>query len=160
MSQALVITAAHVVAAIESVANGASLTAAAQKLGVKRQSLYAAIKRTPGALEAYDDARVQASDAMAEEIISIADREPDANKARVRVDARKWVASKWQPSRYGEKLDLSVNHQIDLKGAIALGRARAEARAGIRGTREPIEDATIVEPAPLPSPSDLPDIFS
>lgn len=157
MSKAL-ITDTHVAAAIESVAGGMSLAATAKSLGVKRQSLYAAIVRV-GALEAYADAQQQAADALAEEIIDIADTETDANRARVRVDSRKWLASKFLPRKYGEKLDLTVNQQIDLKGAIESGRARALARAGIREIKEPIEDAVIVGPAPLPSPSDLPDIF-
>ena len=52
----------------------------------------------------YARARDEQADFYADEIISIADNEPDTQKARNRVDARKWVASKLKPKRYGEKL--------------------------------------------------------
>jgi hypothetical protein len=57
----------------------------------------------------YTRARDNQADTYADEIVDIADTEPDANKARVRVDARKWVASKLKPKKYGDKL-LSLIH--------------------------------------------------
>ena len=55
----------------------------------------------------YARAREEQADFYADEITEIADTEPDPNRARVRVDARKWVASKLKPKKYGEKLDLT-----------------------------------------------------
>ena len=57
--------------------------------------------------EQYARAREDQADSYADQIIDIADREPDSNKARVRIDARKWVASKLKPKKYGDKLGLS-----------------------------------------------------
>ncbi len=54
----------------------------------------------------YARAREEQADFYADEIVTIADTEPDAATARVRVDARKWVASKLKPKRYGDKLAL------------------------------------------------------
>ena len=51
-------------------------------------------------------AREKQADFCAGEIVTIADTEPDAAIARVRIDARKWVASKLRPKRYGDKLAL------------------------------------------------------
>ena len=47
-------------------------------------------------------------DNMAREIVEIADNRKD-NPLAVRnsVDARKWIASKLAPERYGDKLDIS-----------------------------------------------------
>jgi len=70
------------------------------------------------------------AEAMADEIVSIADEgehkvlEGDGGtivvydstavaRNRLRIDARKWVASKLKPKKYGEKLDLSHAGQID-----------------------------------------------
>ena len=39
----------------------------------------------------------------------IADTEDDAGKARVRIDARKWLAGKMKPKVYGDKQ--TVEHQ-------------------------------------------------
>lgn len=56
----------------------------------------------------YARARDEQADYYADEIIEIADTEKDPQKARVRVDSRKWVASKLKPKRYGDKLDLDA----------------------------------------------------
>jgi hypothetical protein len=55
----------------------------------------------------YARAREEQADYYADEIIEIADTAEDANLARLRIDARKWKASKLRPKKYGEKLDLT-----------------------------------------------------
>lgn len=55
-------------------------------------------------VDMYARAREQRADLMADEVISIADTEEDPQKARVRVDARKWAAAKMNPKQYGEKV--------------------------------------------------------
>ncbi len=52
----------------------------------------------------YARARGEQADFYADEIITIADTEPDAAIARVRIDARKWAASKLRPKVYGDKV--------------------------------------------------------
>lgn len=52
----------------------------------------------------YVRAREDQADHYADEITEIADTEKDANKARVRIDARKWVASKLKSKSYGDKI--------------------------------------------------------
>ena len=49
-------------------------------------------------------AREKQADFYADEIITIADTEPDAAIARVRIDARKWTASKLRPKVYGDRV--------------------------------------------------------
>ena len=82
--------------------------------------------------EQYARAKVEAADALVDEILDIADdgtndwmevhdREGDCvgyringehvQRSRLRIDSRKWVAAKLQPKKYGEKVD--VNHGID-----------------------------------------------
>jgi hypothetical protein len=46
---------------------------------------------------------------VADEIIYIADTEPDPNKARVRIDARKWWASKVNKKDYGDRVSAEVS---------------------------------------------------
>jgi hypothetical protein len=53
--------------------------------------------------EQYARARDAQSDVIADEILMIADTEEDAQKARVRIDARKWLAGKMKPKVYGDK---------------------------------------------------------
>lgn len=73
----------------------------------------------------YSRAQQSRAEIYAEEIIDIADLEPDPNKARVRVDARKWYASKAAPKKYGDRIDLNVNGTIDIAGALSDARKRA-----------------------------------
>lgn len=70
----------------------------------------AAVFRWLGANDAFRDqyerARDAQADALADEITDIADGESDnadPQRDRLRVDARKWVASKLKPKKYGDK---------------------------------------------------------
>jgi hypothetical protein len=50
-------------------------------------------------------ARQLQADHFVDEIIEIIDTETDPNRARVRMDGRKWVAAKQAPKKYGDKID-------------------------------------------------------
>jgi hypothetical protein len=53
----------------------------------------------------YDRARDACADAFADQVLAVADTAVDgdtASAARVRADARKWLASRLAPSRYGD----------------------------------------------------------
>lgn len=53
----------------------------------------------------YTRARQAQMDALAEDILEIADGDDaDVNRARLRVDTRKWLMSKIAPKRFGERL--------------------------------------------------------
>ena len=60
----------------------------------------------------YARARELQAQHYANEIVEIADTDTDANRARVRIDARKWVACKLLPKKYGEKIDHSVEGSL------------------------------------------------
>ena len=59
-------------------------------------------------LAQYARAREARAEVLADEIVEIADTAEDAQLARLRVDARKWAASKLDPKRYGERLDIDA----------------------------------------------------
>ena len=46
---------------------------------------------------------VTPADHYADEIIEIADKTTDPQKARVQIDSRKWIASKLKPKKYGDR---------------------------------------------------------
>ena len=98
----------------------------------------------------YARARVDQADAFADEIVEIADTEPDPNRARVRVEARKWTASKLRPQVYGDRVDISVQGSLDLRAVLAGAEARRR-----RPTCDQHEPGHVldVEPAPLPAVS-------
>lgn len=75
-------------------------------------TVYRWLADKPEFRELYARAREDQADTLADEIIDIADQKdgeadtPDSvNRARLRVDARKWIASKLKPKRYGDKID-------------------------------------------------------
>lgn len=65
------------------------------------------IDTIPGFATQYARARELQAEALADEIVDIADSATDiasSAAARLRVDARKWVAAKLLPKRYGERI--------------------------------------------------------
>lgn len=101
--------------------------------------------------EMYARAREDRSDKLADEIVAISDQSEwdtytDDNgnvrtnqevvaRAKLRVDARKWVAAKLKPRVYGDKLDLTQTVTIkDLPDDELLARA-AKLQALLTGTK-------------------------
>jgi hypothetical protein len=70
-------------------------------------------------LHKYTRAREQQADYLADEIIEISDHSEEdhtaftganvVNRDRLRVEARKWVASKLKPKKYGDKVEVDNN---------------------------------------------------
>jgi hypothetical protein len=52
----------------------------------------------------YARAKEECADYYSEEIVEIVDGADDPQRARVRMDARKWYASKLAPKKYGDKV--------------------------------------------------------
>ena len=104
---------AIVLRAIES---GASMRTAAEQAQL---SSHAAIRRLvandPHFAAQYTRARELGLDALADQVIEIADDQTlDANARRVMMDARRWYLSKLAPKRYGERTEhlLTVTHDV------------------------------------------------
>ena len=148
MSRSLVTT-DHVERALEMISDGLPITFIANQLNLPRMTLYDSLRRLP---ERYQAARHAGADALAEQIIEIADTEPDAQRARVRTDCRRWLASKFLPAIYGDKLDLSITKVVDIAGPLA----EARARSGLVR----IIDAEVVVVPDATTPTDGTDIFS
>ncbi len=79
-------------------------------------------------MQQYARAKEESADALAEEILDISDesigviKKGAAKKSsalaqaqRLRVDTRKWIASKLKPKKYGDKLDLSTGGGKEIK---------------------------------------------
>lgn len=93
--------------------------------------------------EMYARAREEQADWHAEQILLIADTEEDPNKARVRIDARKWAASKLRPKVYGDRInvDADVNvripdDQLESRLAHLLGKAGVVSAPRGEGTED------------------------
>ena len=83
----------------------------------------------------YARAKEDSSDALADDIQDIGDKvltgEYEANNARVAIDAKKWIASKLKPKKYGDKLDMTTNGK-DLPTPILGGLSRTNINDDIK----------------------------
>ena len=76
-------------------------------------SIFLWLSKHPEFSEQYARAREAQAESHADRIVEIADDDTiDPNHKRIMVDARKWVASKLKPKRYGDKAE--VEHKGDV----------------------------------------------
>jgi len=109
----------------------------AAQIGVSWETMMAWIDADPSRIERYARAREAQADKMAEDILALADisrigtkttTKPDGSvetvtsdmvdRARLQIDARKWLAAKMAPKKYGERLELA--------GELALKKSAAD----------------------------------
>jgi len=83
-------------------------------------SVFRWIADIPEFREQYEAAKAESADALAEDMLEIADEPPPMNASggidsgavadkRLRIDTRKWLASKLKPKKYGDKLQQEVS---------------------------------------------------
>lgn len=78
--------------------------------------VYNWLNQNPAFVEKYTRARDYQIEAYVDEMVEIADDDSaDPNSRRVRVDTRKWIASKLKPKKYGERIeqDIKVTGSIE-----------------------------------------------
>lgn len=124
---------------LEAIANGASLSTALKSASPSPSYAWAKLQlRTNPELKlAYQQAVEDRADRLAEELLEIADapmpegldgagRSAWVQQQRLKVDTRKWAASKLKPKTYGERLDLSVTQEpISIRAALEEAQRRA-----------------------------------
>lgn len=125
---------------LERIANGESLASALRKPDMPSYALARRhLRDDPVLRKAYDQAIEDRAALLAEELIELADTpipeglDPTSRSAwvqhlRVKLDTRKWIASRVYRQVYGDKVDVSLNHvQVDLVKAIHEAEQRLEA---------------------------------
>ena len=92
----------------DRLSNGESLVAICKAPNMPNPStVYRWLNANDSFCDMYARAREEQAETLADEIIAISDSCDDAQLGRLRVDARKWVAAKLKPRKYGDKVDLS-----------------------------------------------------
>ncbi len=114
---------------IEMMYSACTLKDALANCGVSSNMFYLTLETHPILHSLYERAQKYRGEIFADEIIKIADEEVDAQKARNRIDARKWYASKMQPQKYGERIDLNVNQTVDIGAALSEARSRLPSKS-------------------------------
>ena len=96
------------------------------EVGIAESTIYKWLHAHPDFAEQYVRARETRAHLVAEETIEVVEAEPDATRARVKMDVRKWYAGKIAPKVWGEKTVLAGDpdnpqkHEHEHKGSIHL----------------------------------------
>ena len=103
-----------------------SIVSIAISLGISVQDFWILRKRHPEFNTAFEEGRRVAAECIEDSVLTAHDDIPDIMKARLYSDNAKWVMSRRDPSKYGDKSSVEVNHRgsIDLLTAISQGNAR------------------------------------
>lgn len=96
-------------AVLEDIQNGLSLRYACEKHKMSAANFLLWVDADPALAKQYARAREVQAEYYADEIIRIADSSQDAVKGRLQVDARKWIASKLLPKKFGDRIDMTSN---------------------------------------------------
>ena len=122
---------------VDQVTAGKSLSTVLSQPGYPRWSTFDEMLSFDAPLRlAYEKAMQVRADRLVDEILELADEPmPEGlegasasawvQRARMRVDARKWIASKFKPKMYGDRLDVSVtDERISVLGALNAAKTR------------------------------------
>lgn len=153
----------------ERIADGESLRAICDDEGMPSKSTVCKwLNEQEGFSDQYRRAREAQADAIFDDILTIADdgrndwmekRNADGEsigwtengealrRSHLRIEARKWMAGKLKPKKYGDKLDLNLSgsletaseEQIDARITQLLGKAGVNGAAGGAGTPQTTE---------------------
>lgn len=139
---------------IKQISEGKSLRKACVKKGYPTpQSFYDWIKRKDYLLngspliDQYTHAREVQAEGYADDIMHIVDTEEDTNRARLKVDAIKWIASKLKPKVYGDKQLVGV----DIKSTVDISSRLERAMNSVRLQNKPHTETIDVIPSQTPS---------
>lgn len=112
---------------------GKGMTSWCKKTGRAPDAVYRWLRSVPAFREAYEQAQEDRADTLADQLLAVVDDlPPDATMeqvqiAKLRLDARKWIASKLRPGKWGDKQvvehtggGISINIGIPQKPATAV----------------------------------------
>lgn len=111
---------------LDWISEGGSLRGWAEKAGRSHPAVVRWIRTDKARQEAYREARRMQADAHIDQLIELAD-EPvpmdddgkldsaAVNDKRLRIDTRKWIASKYHPAMYADRVDVGTPADTDPK---------------------------------------------
>lgn len=109
---------------IQSIYDGQSLARSLRALGINIQAFFEAMYSNVELANEYNKAQQARAELLVDEIIDIADHEEDNFRAKNKIDTRKWYAGVMQPGKYGQRVDINLNHTVDINGALSDARGR------------------------------------
>jgi transposase-like protein len=114
------------------------------------RTIYQWLEKHEDFRQSYARARERLADRWHAETVAIADTATDANLARLRVDARKWAASKLAPRKYGDRI---VQEHVGKDGG-PIQHEERQAVDIIEGMLNTVASRLPATDAPKPAPPD------
>ena len=102
-----------------------------------RQTVARWLAAKPEFQQRYTQAREVQAEFMADELLELADDATEdltgegqpnriaVQRSKLKIDTRKWVASKLLPRKYGDRIDMKVTGELSLAEMVKEARARA-----------------------------------
>ena len=156
--------------AVELAVQGASTAKIAERLGLSSYAFWEYRQNVPLFSNKYEIARIEGMESLADGLLTIVDRYDDVQAARLQSDNTKWLLSKRNAKKYGDRLDVNVSQTVDISGALneALNRAAIDITPDIKQIDEPtmVEAADAIDADDVDDDAsqdhgvDMPDIFS
>lgn len=121
---------------LERISGGQSLMGAVKAMGIPYATVKHQLRKNEALKKEYYAAIEERGDYLADELVDLSDEMPPAdldpalinawvNRQRLRIDARKWTASKLRPKVWGDKVDVSITHtQISITQALESAEGR------------------------------------
>jgi len=72
----------------------------------------------------YEQAKILFVDAIVDQTLTIADTAIDSVRARNQIAARQWIASKLHSKKYGDRVQVDIEHKISLTAALESAKNR------------------------------------
>lgn len=114
-----------VVAVIDLVASGSTVTTAIKIAGIDVSTFYKVKRLHPELDSLYAAARVMSAEVSADECQDIADDESiSPERAKLRIQTRQWRASKNDAGKYGDRVNLTIDTTINIAQALADANSR------------------------------------
>lgn len=113
--------------------NGEAITTICQEPDMPYYSIFSRwCNSSPELFSEYARARQIQADYYADQTVAIADFESDNIRARNRMDARRWHASKIAPRKYGDRIQNEINATIENKYKVDLSSMDGAARDALK----------------------------
>lgn len=121
---------------LERITEGKSLMYATKEAKMSYATAMYQLRNNPELQSKYREAIAERGDYLADELVDLSDEMPPAdldpalinawvNRQRLRIDARKWTASKLRPKMWGDKIDVAITHtQISINEALRSAESR------------------------------------
>ena len=120
---------------------GATLAQIAEELCIETRELNIARRHDPKFETILLAARQMSLEVLADSLVDIPDEYKDVQRARLKSENIRWLLSKRKPEVYGDKLNLDVNHKVDIGTALHEARARVNVTDSIDVTPHQNTDA-------------------